>query len=47
MACSGRNLLLEVRRGAAVALLCEGDASLFATTSYVLLAIQGLVPAVR
>ena len=41
---AAETLLLEVRRGAAVALLCEGDASLFATTSYVLLAIQGLDP---
>ena len=35
-------LLGEVRQGRAVVLLCEGDASLFATASYVLLAIQSL-----
>lgn len=37
-------LLAEVRRGHSVVLLCEGDSSLFATTSYVLLAIQALDP---
>ena len=35
-------LLGEVRQGRAVVLLCEGDASLFATACYVLLALQSL-----
>ena len=37
----------EVSAGKQVVLLCEGDASLFATSSYVLLAMQQRNPAIR
>jgi precorrin-2/cobalt-factor-2 C20-methyltransferase len=38
-------LVAEVSAGAAVVLLCEGDASLYASCSYVLLALAGRHPA--